>query len=288
MNLLQSINNINIKLTYPIFGYSMLYPYTDNLLDNKHITSEEKRFLSERLKRRLQGENLFPLSDYEDKVFELISLIEKVYPRNYHYSMYKSLLYIHLSQTQSLDQYNNNGTLDLETILCLSFKKGGISVLTDAYLVNGDLNLDEIIFSFGLGIVLQLIDDLQDIKSDYKFNNQTVFTYCNDKSQMDETTLKLINFILKVIDTVPEYNTNFIGNLKQALKQNCILMILFSISRSSSSYSKEFIRNIQKHYPFPASYMKNFNSQINSKCSKIKRMQNIKATDIFDILLTKE
>ena len=288
MNLLQSANNIDVKLTYPILGYSMLYPYTDNMLDSQYITLEEKYFFSERLTRRLKGENIFPLCDYEDKIFKLVSFIEMTYPRKYHYSLYKSLLFIHFSQLQSLKQFDKTEDIETGRIFPISFKKGGISVLTDNFLIKGDLDLDDIIFSFGLGVVLQLIDDLQDVKSDMRQKNRTIFTSITSKSEMNQTTGRLINFVLKVIDTLPNHNSEFMSHLIKAIKQNCILMILFSISRNSFSYSKYFVRNIELYYPFPPSYMKNLNTEINSKCSKIKRLKNITATEMLDILLEKE
>ena len=66
----------------------------------------------------------------------------------------------------------------MEEIIKISFKKGGLSVLTDAYLIKGTLSLDEIIGAFGLGIALQLIDDLQDVKQTkgQKFNYIYIFS----------------------------------------------------------------------------------------------------------------
>jgi hypothetical protein len=285
MNILQSAADIEVKLTYPIFGYSMLYPYTDNLLDTTYLTLEEKHLFSNRLKRRLAGEMVFPLSIYEEKVFRLIDLIEETYPRKNHYALYKSLQYIHLAQTESLSQYSSKSNIELEEIVKVSFKKGGLSVLTDFYLTKGELNLKEIIFSFGLGIVLQLIDDLQDIKADMRYNNKTIFTCFRDKHYLDETTSKLLNFISEVINIIPRQNKYYVDHITKALKQNCILMALFATSRIPTLYTRDFAENLQKYYPYPAAYMKNFNSQINVKCSKIKKLKKIQATDILDLLL---
>ncbi len=42
INGIQSMMGLPIELAPPVFAYSMLYPYTDNYLDNPHITSESK------------------------------------------------------------------------------------------------------------------------------------------------------------------------------------------------------------------------------------------------------
>ncbi|WP_139904649.1 hypothetical protein [Clostridium thermarum] len=285
MNLLQATFNIDIEMTEPVFGYSMLYPYTDNLLDTSHLSLEEKHLFSSRLKRRLVGELVLPLSPYEEQVFKLVTFIEDTYSRKDYYVLYKSLQYIHLLQTQSLRQQTNQSSLDLDKVIEISFSKGGLSVLTDAYLIRGELNLPEIIFSFGLGIALQLLDDLQDIKADEKEGNITIFTHSMDKQYLDDNVTRLVNFISYLVDLIPNENKHYIQNIKQALKRNCILMVLFAASRNSKLFRKEFVENIQQFYPYPVSYMKKFNSILNSKCTKIRKLKNLKVTDILDLLL---
>ena len=166
MNLLQTIFAMDIKLTYPIFSYSILYPYTDNLLDSTHASYLEKKERSNRLMDRLKGNKLIPHDFYEEKVFRLVEIIEENYPRRYFYCLYQSLIAINTSQIESLKQYECKENENIEDIIKLSFIKGGLSVLTDAYLIKGSLTIEEIMGAFGLGILLQLIDDLQDIKQD--------------------------------------------------------------------------------------------------------------------------
>lgn len=43
MNLLQTTFSMDVELTYPIFSYSMLYPYTDNLIDSNQSSNTEKK-----------------------------------------------------------------------------------------------------------------------------------------------------------------------------------------------------------------------------------------------------
>jgi hypothetical protein len=52
----------------------------------------------------------------------------------------------------------SKGTVD--KILPISFFKGGTSVLADAFLVKGNLNIKEMHFAFAYGSFLQLLDDL--------------------------------------------------------------------------------------------------------------------------------
>ena len=63
---------------------------------------------------------------------------------------------------RSLDQQDAARTWDEQALLNFSIAKGGASVLTDACLVRGSLTDDEAKFMFAYGVVLQLMDDVQD------------------------------------------------------------------------------------------------------------------------------
>ncbi|HEX3029599.1 MAG TPA: hypothetical protein VHT34_09930, partial [Clostridia bacterium] len=52
-NSIQAMLGINIVLTPSIFAYSMLYPYTDNFLDDPSVTDIQKKEINVRLKKRL-------------------------------------------------------------------------------------------------------------------------------------------------------------------------------------------------------------------------------------------
>jgi len=43
MNILQVLFNIKVEYTPSVFAYSMLYPYTDNYLDNTEISFQDKQ-----------------------------------------------------------------------------------------------------------------------------------------------------------------------------------------------------------------------------------------------------
>lgn len=287
MNVLQSIFSKEVALSPAVFGYSMLYPYTDNFLDNKNIDLTEKRFISTRLKNRLSGNQLIPLTSYEEKVFKLITDIEDFFPRQYHYGLFNSLSYIHYFQTKSLTQQSRKCKHSADNIQELTFKKGGMSVLADAYLVKGNLNMNEIIFSFGLGVILQMLDDLQDINMDMRDNNETIFTMAANCGNIDSVTIKMLNFIDMITSSVINFDSTLALEIKKALSNNCTLMVLFSISRNRPLLSKDFVSRIEQCYPLPPSYMKGFNKRLQRIYYKLKKLKSLKAEDIFDILLDK-
>lgn len=78
MNSLQLFREEPIVYTPSIFAYSMLYPYTDNRLDDPSIDPAEKARSGRRLRDRLAGATLLPSSPHEADVFRLIGMIEGV------------------------------------------------------------------------------------------------------------------------------------------------------------------------------------------------------------------
>ena len=103
MNLFQMLLGKTPSLTPSIFAYSMLYPYTDNPLDDQRVSGAAKRELSQRLKSRLKGLRVEPFDDRQAIVFELVAEIEGQFPRSRHPEVYLSLLAIHDAPNRGFD-----------------------------------------------------------------------------------------------------------------------------------------------------------------------------------------
>ena len=127
MNCLQLFMGRRPSLTPSIFAYSMLYPYTDNHLDNPDLSIETKELACRRLGLRLSGQPLDPCNPHEAAVFHLISMIEGDFPRALFPEVYSSLLAIHSGQVQSLKQQHQTDLLDEQQLLRISVTKGGSS-----------------------------------------------------------------------------------------------------------------------------------------------------------------
>jgi hypothetical protein len=160
---LQVLLGREMRLTPAIFAYSMLYPYTDNYLDDTGVPSEEKLKFNARIRRRLSGEMIAPAHKGEARLWQLFELIEGQYCRADWPQVYASLLAIHQAQENSMRQRGSPPSVHGSDVIKLSFEKGGASVLADAHLAAGSLSREEAQFVFGWGALLQLVDDLQDI-----------------------------------------------------------------------------------------------------------------------------
>ena len=69
-----------MRLTPSIFAYSMLYPYTDNYLDDPSTSLAAKLEFSGRFRQRLEGYAIAALNEQEATIWRLVEIIEEEYP----------------------------------------------------------------------------------------------------------------------------------------------------------------------------------------------------------------
>jgi hypothetical protein len=103
-NSLQMRLGLPVELGPGLFAYSMLYPLTDNLLDDPALDGQAKRVFNERFGRRLAGLHVRAERRSEVAVFELVGRIEEEFPRGAFPAVHESLLAIHRGQARSLGQ----------------------------------------------------------------------------------------------------------------------------------------------------------------------------------------
>ena len=106
VNMLQQAFGEEIKFTNAIFGYSMLYPYTDNYLDSIEVNKDKKIEFNNRFTKRLGGEKIIANNYHEEQVYRLVQLIEDDFDRENYPEVYRSLKLIHSAQINSLRSKN--------------------------------------------------------------------------------------------------------------------------------------------------------------------------------------
>ena len=90
--------------------------------------------------------------------------------------VYESLYAIHAAQARSVRLMRRDEPPYGVDVLGIAIEKGGASVLADGYLVAGSLTLPQARLLFGLGALLQLGDDLQDVEDDRAKGLATIFS----------------------------------------------------------------------------------------------------------------
>jgi len=176
MNSLQFDLGLAVEPTEPVFAYSMVYPYLDNVLDDDRASEAAKLALVAKLRDWLEGADRPAGSPAEEKLRALVDLMERRLPRPAFPGVYRALLTIYNAQVKSLLQQRPGTAAPPDEILSISLEKGGTSVLADGYLVAGALGPADEEFCFGFGTFLQFADDLQDMAEDSRRGHRTLFT----------------------------------------------------------------------------------------------------------------
>ena len=237
-----------IQLTPAIFGYSMLYPYSDNFMDDIAVSPVEKLAFSRRFRMRLAGCFLEPANRLETVVWQLVALIEFQYPRKQYPEVYSSLLAIHHAQEKSMAQLQQNGSLPEQIdVLTLSFTKGGTSVLADAYLAAGTLTPAQVRFAFQWGVLLQLGDDLQDLRQDLACGSITLFTQAARRQPLDTLTNRTLQLAQHVMTRMDDLGAPLI--IKQLLQRSSRSLLIRAAAAAREFYSKEYLAELETYSP---------------------------------------
>jgi len=180
--------NLPLKLTDSIFGYNMLYPYTDDLVDCNEISREAKKDFAQIFHERLlRGESnynpdvrfdgsksnpndlqlpssLINQAERVVKIFDMVKFIENDWNRTEYPGVYMSLATIHESQMKSTLQHariDDGYAPTMSEVEQVSAEKGGASLIAAGFLIEGRLSRAKIAYLEYLGFGLQLLDDLQ-------------------------------------------------------------------------------------------------------------------------------
>jgi hypothetical protein len=246
---LQTLLGRDMRLTPAIFAYSMLYPYTDNYLDNTKVRSEDKRKFSARIRRRLSGEMIAPNGEAEATLWKLFEMIEGQYPRTEWPQVYASLLAIHQAQENSLRQRGSPLSLSHAEILKLSFEKGGASVLADGHLAAGSLSREEAQFLFGWGALLQLVDDLQDLRQDRRDGSLTIFTQAAGRVPLDQLATHTLSFGQKIMRRIDQMPVRSLA-LKEMIQKSYMSLLVWSAGECGELYTRDYLAELETHSPF--------------------------------------
>jgi hypothetical protein len=280
------INSLQLYLGKPVlvtpsaFAYSMLYPYTDDYLDDPTVTVSEKESFISDVRKLLVGERIQQKNSNLKKIARLISMIEREYPRRSFPLVYESLLEIHRAQGRSLEGHGSMFNPDINGLLDISCDKGGTSVLADAYLAAGRLDDRFIEFMFGLGVVLQLIDDFQDVEQDSSNGQCTLFTGQDSEGACELTTNRLFNFTqwLKCAEDIfPAEDAKALSDLSLV---SCRMLVLEAVARSSHRYASSYLGKLEQYSPLRFDYLCNIKSTIRQRCNEENPVNEVSLQEV--------
>lgn len=269
MNCIQKLMGFRVEITPSIFAYSILYPYTDNYLDAASVPAEEKRNINKRFERKLAGESLEAGTAYEGRLFTLVDRIEGQFARSKYPMVYESLIAIQKAQNRSLLQHSGNIRRNKPDILDISIEKGGASVMADACLVNGNITLEQASFMFGFGVMLQLLDDLQDEAADGRNGHHTIFSTA-DAHTLESNTNRLVHFLYRVLDEDTCFISPDAMKIKSMMQKSILFLLMGAVASNSGRYGKSYLHSLESFSPLSFGYLKSFYRRIGREYGKLK------------------
>ncbi|CAN5228698.1 hypothetical protein BH23VER1_BH23VER1_06790 [soil metagenome] len=257
MNSIQLFRGAEVSSSPSILAYSLLYPFTDNVLDDPHLSQRAKSRFCRRLGRRLAGIRPAAPDAHEAKVFELVSMIEAEFPRARFPQVFDSLLAIHHAQVKSLDMQGPAGLEAAPDLVSLTMEKGGTSVLADAYLLDGRLGDDEAEFQFGFGALLQLLDDAQDINEDLQAGHQTLFsTAAGAQQALDALWSRAFHFMDAVLETARCFPDDGRRAARDLVGRSCSLMLMATAADNAGRFSPAYLLALEASSPFGFAFLR--------------------------------
>lgn len=254
MHSMQLYLNKPVELTDSVFAYSMLYPLTDNYLDDPTISVQTKTAFNKRFRMKIKTGDGIPETETETKIFKMIDLIEGDWSREQFPKVYEALMGILDGQQLSLYQQGLECLYD-QDLLSITFYKGGSSVLADAYLIAGELTASQEIFSFFYGVILQLADDLQDIESDLKANHITMMNAQVKLGYLDSMIHKYLNFIDHFFNHFYATDTENQKALQELSSESIQLLIFEATMKSKRFITSQLFKTVKQGSHFsPKAY----------------------------------
>lgn len=254
-----------VRLTPSAFAYSLLYPYTDNYLDEPEVTLDRKREFLDSVRTRLGGGRMDESTLLSAKVSRLIAMIEHEFPPSQYPRVAESLLAIHHGQERSICEQGQPQPIDIQDILETSLEKGGTSVLADAFLSAGDLSREMAEFAFGFGAALQFIDDLQDLETDLRNRHETIFTACAGPAALEAQTNRLFGFVGVTLSSSERLFSGEARELSVLSRKSCFLLMLEAIAHLGSRYRPDYPAALEPHSPMRMRHLRDLKPRLETR-----------------------
>ncbi len=265
-----------------IFGYSMLYPYTDNFLDDPAITEAEKGHYNRFIRDKIKGRPLSPASVHEEKTALLLDDIADAYissdsERETAAADIREGLLLML-EAQEISQKQVCPTdLTQQDILDISIYKGGLSVLIDRFFVELPMTDDDVLFYFGFGFLLQLCDDLQDIGQDKQSGSRTLLSCCRTPEETAECVNRIFSYTSALFKFCPGKNRDFTA----FLLQSCYELILSSAAGSGEWFDPSYLNKLEKYLPVSLGFLDEQKSRMPAAFPDSGKDQVMEMLDVF-------
>ena len=246
----------------PILAYSLLYPYTDNYIDDDQISRQEKERYNRMIALKLKEESAVPQNLLEEKTCRLLDMILDTYKDPSKKKIAGTLLQLLEAQNNSIGQQQKSVTE--EQILEISIRKGSTSVLADYLFATTNWTEYEEIFYLKFGFILQLVDDLQDIEEDRKSRSHTLMTEAEKQQKLEQYVNRLLWFTWNVIREFNPINPV----LKGFVLKYCVEISLLTAAMNQQFFPMKYLKALEPYLPFSVDFLKKMKKQQEKTLSK--------------------
>jgi hypothetical protein len=232
------------------------------------VPAAEKGGFNDRFRLRLAGEQPAPANRHEESLWRLTGIIEQEHPRDRFPVVYENLLRIQRAQEDSLALLRR-GPAD---VLRLSFAKGGASVLTDAHMATDSLTAEQARFAFCWGVLLQLGDDLQDVREDRSQGLRTLFSEAAGQGTLDAVTSRTLHFARVVMAQMRVLPGAGQAELRQLIARSSFSLIIRSAGEAGEYYSGPYLECLEAASPFRFAFLAERRKQIGNRRLMLTRL----------------
>lgn len=263
---IQHLTRHPVTVTDPVYYYSLLYPYTDNYIDDPAIDKQGKLAFGKWLQARIDGKAEAPQDNaWLKKIDHALSSIEAKYPRAEFAEAYDSLKCIHRAQMTSMGQdapgamnkpiagyekpvaASDKISSQTDPILHVTIWKGGAAVIGDAYMVEGSVKRDDASNLFRLGALCQYIDDFQDCREDVASNHATYYSRLVARGQvLDGEANRLLRLITSTCKDLEKIRPDA-KPLIDAAHSVALFLVYSAVAGQREYFSPEYLKEFEKY-----------------------------------------
>jgi hypothetical protein len=176
-------------------------------------------------------------------------MIESQFPRRRYPWVFASLLAIHDAQLRSLELLAAPTPPSPRTMIEIAVEKGGTSVLADGYLVTGSLTPRQAECIFGLGVFLQLRDDLEDVNDDAAVGLMTVFS-AHRAGRLDEPTARALGIGAAVLERLDCFDSAQAAPVRDIMARSLQLTLADAAASFPALYGAPYLHALERRSPF--------------------------------------
>ena len=243
----------------------MLYPVSDNLLDDPVLTTQDKVEFNQRFRGWLKGEEFPAQNRREEQVRALIGMIEAQYPRQTFSQVYSSLLAIHTAQDKSMRVPPLPLRLYSVDLLGISFEKGGTSTLADGVLSAGQLTRAQAAVIFNLGGFLQLVDDLEDMETDLREGSATIFSEALRAGQTEQILRRMFSFSRVIFKGLDDLGSESSSAMRSMARKNIGQYLINAVMHKKKGFSVKFLRELESRYIFRRKFIQKVDEKLKKR-----------------------